>query len=92
MSKKYLILTLICVAFIALLAGISVWYSQRKQGENVRGQYVFADTRSNIRRLRHVKLTTADSGEINLYLKDGVWHFQEAANYFVNPEQLADFY
>lgn len=92
MSKKYLILTLISVVFIALLAGVSVWYSQRKQGENVRGKYAFAETRSNIRRLRHVKLTTADSGEINLYLKDGVWHFQEAANYFVNPEQLADFY
>lgn len=92
MSKKYLLLTLISVVFMALFAGISVWYSQRKQGENVRGQYAFAETRSNIRRLRHVKLTTADTGEINLYLKDGVWYFSEAANYFVNPEQLADFY
>lgn len=90
MSKK-LFWSVLIVMILGIFAAFSGWYSHRKSGLNVRGNYVFSQTRKNIARLQQIKMTTA-SGEINIYEKNGLWHIKEAAGYFVNPSQLAAVY
>lgn len=92
MTKKYIISALIFV-FIATAALIfSGWYKQYKKDANVLGQYTFAETRQNIRRMAHVRITTAADGSFNINRRGEYWRFQEAADYFVNPDSLANLY
>ena len=92
MSKKYWIWGCVVVCLLGLLAGVSFFYAEQKKGENFRGRFVFNHTRENIRLLQKIKMITPEFGEINIYQKNGVWYFKEAADYFVNTEQLANFY
>lgn len=93
MFNKYWKIVAVCSVLLIVLTAYSLWYIKQKAGLNLRGQYIFAQTKENISALQKIKLTTPDTGEINIYLKnDGVWHFAEAADYFVNPEQLSAFY
>lgn len=92
MSKKYLLGAGIGVFVVLLLAVFSVWFARLKAGENVLGHYVFQNTQDNIQQLRHIRMITPKTGEINIFAKDGVWYFKEAADYFVNTGQLSDFY
>lgn len=92
MSKKNWILNCVAVCVLGLLAGMSFFYTEQKNGENFRGRFVFNHTRENIRFLQKIKMTTPEFGEINVYRKNGGWYFKEASDYFVNTEQLANFY
>ncbi len=92
MSKKYWILGCAIVCLLGLLAGMSIFHAEQKKGESLRGRFVFERTRENIRLLQKIKMTTPEFGEINIYQKNGGWYFKEAADYFVNTEQLANFY
>ena len=92
MSKKKWILNCVAVCVLGLLAGMSFFYTEQKNGENFRGRFVFNHTRENIRFLQKIKMTTPEFGEINVYRKNGGWYFKEASDYFVNTEQLANFY
>ncbi len=93
MFNKYWKIITVSTVLLTSLTAYSLWYIKQKAGLNLRGQYIFSQTKENISTLQKIKLTTPDTGEINIYLKDdGVWHFAEAADYFVNPEQLSAFY
>lgn len=92
MNKKLLIWAF-CFAFAAALFCGGAWvYQHSKNNALVRGEFAFAETRNNLKRLGHVQMITPDSGEINLYRRDGLWYFKEAKDYFVNVERLADFF
>ncbi len=92
MSKKYLLIGIVSAVVAGLLAIVSGGYAMHVAGKNVRGHYMFLQTKNNISDLARIEITTADVGKITLYYNDGVWRFKEAADYFVNNDQLADFY
>lgn len=92
MSKKYLILGFGVAMFLAAIAAFSGWYAVRRAGLNVRGQDTFVQTKKNVARLQKIKIKSPLDGEINIYEKDSGWYFKEAADYFVNTEQLTAFF
>ncbi len=89
MNKKNLVRVFIfgCAAFVLFL--LSKAYLIYQDELNVRGDYAFAQTKKNLPKLSHIRLVTAENGEINLYQKDDMWFFKEAADYYVNTEMLA---
>ena len=92
MNKKYLLFVTLFVLLAAAVLGGSHLYRHYKNEANVLGKYTFAQTRKNIRRLSHIRLTTAQNGTVNLYRQGEFWHFKEAADYFINTDSLANFY
>ena len=92
MPKKYLIKAFLFVLVAAIALGFSNWYKQYKNDANVLGQYTFAQTRQNIRRMAHIRITTAEDGTFNLKREGEYWRFQEAANYYINTDSLANLY
>lgn len=92
MIDKYFRYMWIFLVAAAVLFGATLWNKRQIDAGTVRGQYAFAQTRNNIRLLKHIKMITAESGEVNLELRDGEWHFIEAKDYFINVNRLADFY
>lgn len=91
MNKKNVIKALIFVGVCLILAVFSRQYAFREDKRAVRGQYVFADTKENIRLLQHIRLTAADGEEANIFYENGEWLYSEAADYFINVEMLANF-
>ncbi|MBR1825167.1 MAG: DUF4340 domain-containing protein [Alphaproteobacteria bacterium] len=92
MADKYFRYVWIFVAVAAVLFGMSVYRQYNSDAGKIRGQYAFAQTRDNIKLLQHIKMTTPESGEVNLEFADGDWRFKEAKGYFINVNRLADFY
>lgn len=93
MTKKHLLGAVIFIISAVLILGFSLIYSNHIQETNVRGKYMFADTRDKINYLGNVKIITPESGEINIHrLKDGSWRFKEANDYYVNEDMLAVFF
>lgn len=92
MSKKYLIRALLFVLIAAGVLIFSGWYKQHKNNANVLGQYTFAQTRQNIRRMGHIRITNAVDGSFNIRRHGDYWRFQEAADYYVNTDSLANLY
>ncbi len=92
MTKKYLIRALIFVLIATAALLFSDWYKQYKKDANVLGKYTFAETRQNIRRMVHIRITSTANDTFNLFRQGEYWRFQEAADYFVNPDSLANLY
>lgn len=92
MTKKYIIRALIFVIIATAALLFSGWYKQYKKDANVLGKYTFAETRQNIRRMAHIRITTAADGAFNLKRQGEYWRFEEAADYFVNTDSLANLY
>jgi hypothetical protein len=92
MNKKYILAAFIFAlfAFIGLYAAVS--YQKHQNAISARGHYVFEQMRSQIPLMSHIRLQNSDEEEINLYHQGDLWHFREAADYFVNNETLAAFY
>ncbi len=91
MTKKHL-LTALCFVIVAGCSWIiSQYYRQRVDETFVRGHYAFAAARQKVMLLQKIELT--ENGQtITLHRQDDTWHFQQAADYFVNDEMLAAFY
>lgn len=92
MLNKYFRYAWIFLAAAAVLFGTVLWNKYQSDAGKVRGQYAFEQTRNNIKLLKHIRMTTPTSGEVNLELRDGEWRFKEAKDYFINVNRLAAFY
>ena len=92
MNKKYIRRAFVFLCFAVLVFVAALWYRNGIEAGQVRGKYAFIQTRNNIRSLQRIQMTTAESGEINVYRKGEDWHFKEAKDYFINVNRLADFY
>ena len=92
MTKKYLIRAFVFVLIATAALLLSGWYKQYKKDANVLGKYTFAETRQNIRRMAHIRITSTANDTFNLFRQGEYWRFQEAADYFVNPDSLANLY
>ena len=92
MNKKYWIAAFLFL-ITAAVSCLAVWHYSLLQNEDfVRGEFAFSKTRTNLRAVSRIQMISQENGEINLYRKNGLWYFQEAKNYFVNVERLADFF
>lgn len=92
MLKKQLYWTVGVIIFLFIVLGSVFCYQIRQDTLSARGQYTFKNTKNNIAKLSAIKINTAQSGEINMYLKDGAWYMKEAKDYFINPQALANFF
>lgn len=92
MNKKYIRRALIFFGIALLFFCGALWHQRYVTAGQVRGQFVFEQTRNNIRRLAKIKMTTPENGEINIYYKNGDWLFKEAKDYFANVHRLSEFY
>lgn len=92
MSKKYLFLILIAVLLSMATLGSALRQLQTKSMQNVLGSYSFANTKNNLFKLKQIKLTSSDGQEMTFYYDNGIWYFEEAADYFVKDEAIKNFY
>ena len=92
MNKKYLLYAGIFFVTTLIFFGAAFLYRQNSNAGIVRGEYAFAHTRNNLRMLSRIWLKSPESEAINLYSKNGEWHFKEAKDYFVNTRHFANFY
>lgn len=86
--KRILFATLL---LLAILSGIAI-YNHYFDAKNMRGKYVFANSRQKIESLSAFKIVSAGGNEINLYRKGDSWRFKEANDYFVNTDMIRNFY
>lgn len=91
MNKKYIFAAFI-FAFIAFAALYIATSYQKQNIVSARGHYSLEQMRSKIPLMAHINIQTSEKDEINLYHQDNLWHFREAADYFVNNETLSAFY
>ena len=91
MNKKSLIFIAVAVVVLFFAAVASVWYIDRKNEKNVRGDYLFAETKANMEKLQTINLSSPD-GMLTIYRNEGVWHFKEAGDYYVNAQMLGQFF
>ena len=68
MTKKYLIRALIFVLIATAALLFSGWYKQYKKDANVLGKYTFAETRQNIRRMAHIRITSTANDTFKIIL------------------------
>lgn len=92
MSKKYLFFILVVVLFSMATLGLALKQLQTKSLQNVLGSYSFANTKNNLFKLKQIKLTKSNGQEMNFYYENGIWFFEEAADYFVKDEAVKNFY
>jgi hypothetical protein len=91
MNKKYILAAFI-FALLAFIGLYSVVSYQNQNTISARGHYTLEHLRPQIPLMSHIRLQNSDEEEINLYHRGNLWHFHEAADYFVNNETLAAFY
>ena len=60
MNKKSLIFIAVAVVVLFFAAVASVWYIDRKNEKNVRGDYLFAQTKANMEKLQTIQLSSPD--------------------------------
>ena len=92
MHRKYLIIVVFFVLMSLVALGASLIFIDKQNELNVRGKYTFNNSKDDVQKISLIKINTYENGEINIYYKDGVWKFKEAADYFINPQMLANFY
>ena len=91
MNKKYILAAFI-FALVALIGLYGIISHQKQNAVSARGHYAFEQMRPKVPLMSHIRLQNSDKDEINLYHQGNLWHFHEAADYFVNNETLAAFY
>jgi len=92
MTDKYLKVILGCaLLLVAILSGVAL-YNHYFDAKNMRGKYVFANSRQEIDNLSAIKIISAGGHEINLYRQGDSWRFKEANDYFVNTDMMQNFY
>ena len=92
MSKKYLFFILVAVLLSMAALSSALKHLQTKSLQNVLGSYSFANTKNNLFKLKKIKLAHADGREMTFYYENGIWYFEEAADYFVKDEAIQNFY
>lgn len=90
MNKKYFISAFIFV-LISAICGIGAWlYTSWYNSLSVDGTPTFAATKAKMSHLGKIKITSPDGSVITLSRQEGIWHFEEAKNYFTNLNQMND--
>ena len=90
MNKKYFIYAFIFV-IISAFCGVGAWlYTSWRNSLSVGGTPTFAATKAKMSHLGKIKITDPDGNEITLSRQNGIWHFEEAKNYFANLNQIND--
>ncbi len=90
MNKKYFISAFIFV-FVSAACGIGAWlYTSWRNSLSVGGAPTFAATKAKMSYLGKIKITNPGGSEITLSRQEGIWHFEEAKNYFANLNQMND--
>lgn len=92
MLKKQLLWTSGIIILLFFILGGVFCYQIMQSSQSARGQYTFKNTRQNIGKLTGIKINTPQNGEINVYLRNGTWYVEEAKNYYVNSQAIADFF
>lgn len=93
MNKKHVLMAVLFLLLSLSLLACAWFYTSLKHEDNVRGKYMFANTRDNINYLGYINISSPENGEINIYhWEDGSWRFQEANDYYTNDDVLASFF
>ena len=88
MNKKHFMLAFIFVLVSAAI-GAGAWlYSNWRDSLSVTGEPTFAATKAKMAYLGKITITDPDGNEITLSRQNGIWHFEEAKNYFANLRQI----
>lgn len=91
MNKKYLfaIGCLVIISVSSLFLGLK--HLENKSVSEMLGSYTFANTKNTLFKLGRVVLSNSNQEKINLYY-DGIWHFEEAADYFTDENSMRNLY
>ena len=88
MNKKYFVFAFIFVCLTLTLSWVAREYARRNEDLSSSGTATFDRTKSKLSYLGHIRINSAEGGEINLYRREGLWRFKEAKDYFANHGQL----
>ena len=91
MTKKNIIKVFALLVISIALLSVSFIYTKKQQERNIRGTHTFANTINNIPVMKTIKIKTNQS-ELTIYNQDNIWKIKEAADYYVNPNILVNFY
>ena len=90
MNKKYFIYAFIFV-LVSACCGIGAHlYTSWRNSLTVGGGPAFAATKAKMPHMGKIKITNPDGSEITLSRQNGIWHFEEAKNYFATLNQMND--
>ena len=91
MNKKYLfaICIMIIVSVGSLLVGLK--HLEDKTVGEMLGANTFVNTKNNLFKLGRIVVTNSNQEQINLYY-DGIWYFEEAADYFVDENAMRNLF
>ena len=92
MSKKYLFFIFVAVLLSMAALASALKQLKTKSLQNVLGSYSLSNTKNNLFKLKRIKITSADGKEMTFYYENGIWYFEEAADYFVKDEAIKNFY
>ena len=92
MTKKNFLIILILLILSSVILFTSFIYIQKQHEKNLRGTYTFSNTKDNIHIMKTIKIKNNENEELTIYREKDVWKIKEAADYYVNPHILVNFY